>query len=128
MDGLLISTALAQTAAPGAGGVADLMSFLPLVLIFFVFYFLLIKPQQKKMKEHKDMLETLRRGDRVVTGGGIIAKVVKVGPEDEATLEIAEGVQVKVVKSTINLVMGKTEPVKANDSDADGGKPATTKK
>ncbi|CAK0749144.1 Sec translocon accessory complex subunit YajC [uncultured Gammaproteobacteria bacterium] len=127
-DGLLISTALAQTAAPGAGGAGDLMSLLPMVLIFFVIYFLVLRPQQKKAKEHKDMLDALRRGDRVVTGGGIIAKVIKVGPEDEAMLEIAEGVHVKVVKSTINLVMGKTEPVRANDSESDSGKPSLVKK
>ena len=105
---MFVSTAYAQ-AADGAGA-AGLMSFLPLVLIFVVFYFLLIRPQQKKLKEHKGMLEALRRGDRVVTGGGIIGTITKVGADDELVVEIAEGVRVRVLRSTINLVLAKTEP------------------
>jgi preprotein translocase subunit YajC len=95
------------------------MSFLPLVLIFVVFYFLLIRPQQKKLKEHKGMLEALRRGDRVVTGGGIIGTIVKINADDELVVEIAEGVRVRVLRSTINLVLAKTEPAK-------GGRTVTT--
>jgi len=114
---MFVSTAYAQ-AADGAGA-AGLMSFLPLVLIFVVFYFLLIRPQQKKLKEHKGMLESLRRGDRVVTGGGIIGTITKVGAEDELVVEIAEGVRVRVLRSTVNMVLAKTEPAK-------GGRTATT--
>jgi preprotein translocase subunit YajC len=114
---MFVSTAYAQ-AADGAGA-AGLMSFLPLVLIFVVFYFLLIRPQQKKLKEHKGMLEALRRGDRVVTGGGIIGTITKVGADDELVVEIAEGVRVRVLRSTINLVLAKTEPAK-------GGRTVTT--
>ncbi|WP_029014395.1 preprotein translocase subunit YajC [Niveispirillum irakense] len=111
---MFISTAYAQAAgaAPG-GGMESLMSLAPLVLIFVVFYFLLIRPQQKKMKEHRAMLGALRRGDRVVTGGGIIGTVVKVGTEEDVTVEIAEGVRVRVMRGTITNVLAKTEPAKA---------------
>lgn len=114
---MFISTAYAQAAAgaPG-GGMESLMSLAPLVLIFVVFYFLLIRPQQKKLKEHKGMLDALRRGDRVVTGGGIIGTIVKVGTnEDDVTVEIAEGVRVRVLRGTITSVLAKTEPAKTED-------------
>jgi len=84
--------------------------FIPLILIFAIMYFLLIRPQQKKVKEHKAMVEALRRGDQVVTQGGVIGKVVKVKDEDEVDVEIAQGVKVRVVKSTITQVLSKTEP------------------
>ncbi|ACI98464.1 MULTISPECIES: preprotein translocase subunit YajC [Rhodospirillales] len=125
---MFISTAFAQ----GAGAPAEpnaLVSLLPLILIFVVFYFLLIRPQQKKMKEHKAMLEALRRGDRVVTGGGIVGTVVKVGPDDELTVEIAEGVRVRVIRGTVSAVLAKTEPAKAKaDSKADDAADAAAKK
>lgn len=111
---MFISTAYAQAAgAPAASGTDAIMSLLPLVLIFVVFYFLLIRPQQKKMKEHRAMLDALRRGDRVVTGGGIIGTIVKVGSDDELQVEIAEGVRVRVMRPTITAVLAKTEPAKA---------------
>jgi preprotein translocase subunit YajC len=84
--------------------------FLPLILIFAIMYFLLIRPQQKKMKEHQNMVEALRRGDQVVTQGGLIGKVVKVKDEKELEVEIAEGVKVRVIKSTVAQVISKTEP------------------
>ena len=84
--------------------------FLPLILIFAIMYFLLIRPQQKKMKEHQAMVEALRRGDRVLTQGGIIGKVVKVKEGNEIDVEIAEGVKVSVVRTTIAQVLSKTEP------------------
>lgn len=120
---MFVSTAYAQTAAP-AGGSDMIVQFLPLILIFVVFYFLLIRPQQKKMKEHKAMLSAIRRGDRVVTGGGIIGIVTKVGPEDELTVEIAENVRVRCVRSTVNLVLAKTEPAKAESGKGGGDAPA----
>ena len=87
--------------------------FLPLVLIFAIMYFLLIRPQQKKMKEHQAMVEAVRRGDQVVTQGGLIGKVSKVKEgENEIEVELAEGVKVRVVKSTIAQVLNKTEPAK----------------
>lgn len=84
--------------------------FIPLILIFAIMYFLLIRPQQKKMKEHQNMVEALRRGDQVVTQGGLIGKVSKVKEDGELEVEIAEGVKVRVVKSTIAQVLNKTEP------------------
>ncbi|MES0860833.1 preprotein translocase subunit YajC [Ruegeria sp. SCPT10] len=87
--------------------------FLPLILIFAIMYFLLIRPQQKKMKEHQAMVEAVRRGDQVVTQGGLIGKVSKVKEgENEIEVEIAEGVKVRVVKSTVAQVLNKTEPAK----------------
>ncbi|MEX1108743.1 MAG: preprotein translocase subunit YajC [Dongiaceae bacterium] len=96
-----ISTAYAQDAAAGAGGF-DLVGLLPLVLIFVVFYFLLIRPQQKKMKLHRAMVSALKRGDRVVTGGGLIGEVTKVVSDTEVQVEIAEGVRVRVQRSAIS--------------------------
>ena len=87
--------------------------FLPLILIFGIMYFLLIRPQQKKMKDHQQMVEGLRRGDQVVTQGGLIGKVAKVKDEGEIEVELAEGVKVRVVKSTIAQVLSKTEPASA---------------
>ncbi|CRL09801.1 preprotein translocase subunit YajC [Phaeobacter italicus] len=84
--------------------------FLPLILIFGIMYFLLIRPQQKKMKEHQNMVAALRRGDQVVTQGGVIGKVSKVKDDGELEVEIAEGVKIRVVKSTIAQVLSKTEP------------------
>jgi preprotein translocase subunit YajC len=112
---MLISAAYAQeTAAPaaGAGGPDLITSLLPLVLIFVVFYFLMIRPQQKKMKEHRGMVANLRRGDRVVTGGGFVGVVSRVINDGEIQVEIAEGVRVRVLRHTITQVLGKGEPVK----------------
>ncbi|MEM7178874.1 MAG: preprotein translocase subunit YajC [Pseudomonadota bacterium] len=110
---MFATPAYAQAAGGGdpMGGIAGL---LPLVLIFVIFYFFLIRPQQKRAKEHKAMLEALRRGDQVITGGGIHAKVTKVGEGEEVELEIAQNVKVKVQRSTILSVISKTEP--ANDN------------
>ncbi|WP_299376259.1 preprotein translocase subunit YajC [uncultured Tateyamaria sp.] len=86
--------------------------FIPLILIFAIMYFLLIRPQQKKVKEHAAMVEAVRRGDQVVTQGGLIGKVSKVKEDNEIEVELAEGVKVRVVKSTIASVLSKTEPAK----------------
>jgi preprotein translocase subunit YajC len=86
--------------------------FIPLLLIFGIMYFLLIRPQQKKMKDHQAMVTGLRRGDKVVTAGGVFGKVVKVHDEGEIEVEIADGVKVRMVQSTIAQVVSKTEPVK----------------
>ena len=85
-------------------------SFVPLILIFGIMYFLLIRPQQKKLKEHQAMVAALRRGDQVVTQGGLIGKVSKVKDDNEVEVELAEGVRVRVVRSTIAQVLSKTEP------------------
>ena len=107
---MFVSTAYAQTAAPAGGGGDMLVQFLPLILIFVIFYFLMIRPQQKKMKQHRAMVDALRRGDQVVTSGGIVAKVSKVQDDGMVEVEIADGVKVKVVKHTITQVLNKTEP------------------
>ena len=105
---MFISPAFAQAAAPT--GADTLTSLLPLVLIFVVFYLLLIRPQQKKMKQHRTMVAALRRGDRVVTAGGLVGTVSKVVSDTELQVEIAEGVKVRVVRGTISEVLSKTEP------------------
>jgi len=87
--------------------------FVPLILIFVIMYFLLIRPQQKKMKEHQGLVAGLRRGDQVVTQGGLIGKVSKVKDDAEIEVEIAEGVKVRVVRQTITQVLSKTEPAEA---------------
>lgn len=110
---MFVSPAYAQAAAGTGGSFGAIEQFLPLVLIFVVFYFLLIRPQQKRMKLHKEMLGQLRRGDRVVTAGGIIGTVNKMVNDTEVVIEISEGVRVRVIRSTITEVMSKTEPVAA---------------
>ena len=115
---MLISPAFAQTAGASAGG--DMFAqFMPLLLIFVVFYFLLIRPQQKKMKMQKEMLSAVRRGDRVVTGGGIIGTVTKVKSDTEVQVEIADGIKVIILRDTIATVMAKTEPADKADHSSD---------
>ncbi|MZR13958.1 preprotein translocase subunit YajC [Maritimibacter sp. DP07] len=86
---------------------------IPMILVFGIMYFFLIRPQQKKMKEDQKMREGLRRGDQVVTQGGIIGKVSKVKEGEEVEVEISDGVKVRVTKSAILQVMSKTEPAEA---------------
>src|SRR5690606_22013011 len=119
---MLISPAYAQAAGGGGlGGDGMLTGLLPIVLIFVVFWFLLIRPQQKRMKEHKAMIANLRRGDKVVTGGGIIGTITKVLDEGEVEVEIASDVKVRVARATITDVLNKTAPVAAKGG---GGKGA----
>jgi len=110
-----IAPAYAQDASGTMGAITQLA---PLLLIFVVFYFLLIRPQQKKMKEHRDMLGTLKRNDRVVTAGGIVATVTKVKDgSDEVEAEIAPGVRVTLVRGTISSVIrAEGTAAAANDS------------
>ncbi|MBB5722115.1 preprotein translocase subunit YajC [Loktanella ponticola] len=90
-----------------------IQSLVPLLLIFGIMYFLLIRPQQKKLKEHQAMVTALRRGDQVITQGGVMGKVTKVKDDsNEVEVEIAQGVNVRVVRSTIATVVSKTEPAK----------------
>lgn len=106
---MLATPAYAQAAD---GGAATLIGFLPIILIFVIMYLLLIRPQQKKVKEHRAMVEALRRGDQVVTSGGLIGKITKVS-DSEVEVEVAPNIKVRVVKSTIAQVMSKTEPAQA---------------
>ena len=87
--------------------------FIPLILIFAIMYFLLIRPQQKKLQQHQAMVAALRRGDQVVTQGGLIGKVNKVVDDGEVIVELGEGMKVRVVRSTIAQVLNKTEPADA---------------
>ena len=111
---MFISPAYAQAAGGGGDMIA---SFLPLILIVAVFYFLLIRPQQKRMKEHKAKIAAMRRGDKIVTGGGIIGTITKIIDDNEAQVEIADGVRVRVAKSTVSDVLTKTEPAAADKGD-----------
>jgi preprotein translocase subunit YajC len=101
---VLISHAYAQAAAPAAG--FDIMSFLPIILMFAVLYYLMIRPQQKKAKEHKALLEALSKGDEVVTQTGMAGRVTRVGDEF-ISVEIAENVEVKMQKGAVSAVLVK---------------------
>ena len=105
---MFVTPAHAQAAAGGGDVFTSLV--IPMVLIFGIMYFLLIRPQQKKLKEHQAMIGALRRGDQIVTAGGLLGKVTKVKEGDEIEIELAQGVNVRVIKSTIAQVRSKTEP------------------
>jgi len=103
--------------AQAAGGAAaspmgGIIGIIPFILMFVIFYFLLIRPQQKRAKQHQEMVSNLRRGDQVITAGGIKGKVTRIGDEDEAEIQIADDVRIKIVKSTVATVVSKTEPAK----------------
>lgn len=126
---MFISEALAQTsggAAAGGFSMDALQQFLPLILIFVVFYFLMIRPQQKKMKAHREMVNALRRGDRVLLQGGIYGQVAKVTSETEVLVEIADKVQIRVTRGAVAEVLEKTQPVSAAAESED--KPAAAKR
>ncbi len=107
-------TPLLMTAASANGPSAILVGILPWLLIFVIFYLLMIRPQQKRMKEHAATIAAVKKGDEVITGGGIRGKVTKVADE-EAEVEIASGVRVRVVKSTLTQVLGGGSAKPAND-------------
>jgi preprotein translocase subunit YajC len=109
----LIPSAVAQTTGTAAGANSPmdmLQQFFPFIIVIGIFYFLLIRPQQQKAKQLKAQLSGLRRGDNVITSGGIIGTVARVVNDDEVSLEIADGVRVRVVRSTITGITGKGEP------------------
>ena len=111
MSNFLLTTAAA--AASGSNGTAMLIGIAPWLLIFVIFYILMIRPQQRRVKEHQNAIAAVKKGDEVITGGGIRGRVTKVS-DDEAEVEIAQGVRIRVVKSTIsNVLTGNTKP--AND-------------
>ena len=108
----MITPAFAQ--GLGGGGTNDvLMSLVPFVLIFIIMWFLIIRPQQKRVKTHQEMIKNVRRGDTVITSGGIIAKVSKVVDDSEIEAEIADGVRVRILKGMVQDVRSKGEPVKS---------------
>ena len=110
---MLITPAFAQTAGGQASGASMLVQMLPLVLIFVVFWFLLIRPQQKRMKEHRAMIEALKKGDEIVTQGGLVGKITSVR-DNELEVEIAAGVKVRVIRSTVTGLVNRTQPAAAN--------------
>lgn len=107
---MFITEAFAQTGDIG-GGSSMLIQFLPIILIFVIMYFLILRPQRMKARAHQEMVANLRRGDTVVTSGGLIGKVAKVD-DGELQVEVAEGIRVKVVRGMIAEVRAKGEPVK----------------
>jgi preprotein translocase subunit YajC len=112
---MLISPAFAQAAGDGASSYGSLLMFLPILVVF---YFFLIRPQQQRSKQQKQMLEALRRGDKVVTSGGIIGTIAKVVSDTEVAVDIADNVRVRVVRSMISQVLAKPEPAgKSKDAD-----------
>jgi len=111
---MFITPAFAQSAPFGLGGDAGGMitSLLSLILIVVIMYFLVLRPQQQRVKQHREMVKALRRGDSVVTNGGLIGKVTKVVDDDQIEVEIADGVRVRQMRSMISEVRAKGEPVK----------------
>ncbi|MEM6414128.1 MAG: preprotein translocase subunit YajC [Pseudomonadota bacterium] len=105
---MFITPAYAQAAGPEAP--SALVQLAPLVFIFVIFYFLLIRPQQQARKKHEDMVNNVRRGDQVVTAGGLYGKVTKVLDSGDVLVEVADGVVLKVVKATLSNVLSKTDP------------------
>lgn len=108
---MFITSALAQGTSSSGGGGDFLLQLLPFILIFAIMYFLIIRPQQQRMKSHREMIANLRRGDTVVTSGGIIGKVTKVSDE-EIQAEVSDGVRVRLIRNMIAEVRTKGEPVK----------------
>ncbi len=100
-----------QSAASGGAAGSALVNIMPLILIMVVFYFILIRPQNQRMKKHRQMLSEIQRGDMVVTGGGLLGKVIKV-MDDELTLELGDNIKVKAMRYTIADVRNRTEPAK----------------
>ncbi|MDY8110595.1 preprotein translocase subunit YajC [Fulvimarina sp. 2208YS6-2-32] len=112
---MFVTQAFAQTAAPAGGGSELLLSILPFVAVFAIMYFLIIRPQRSQMKKRTQMLENIRRGDQVVTGGGILGKVTKVLDNGELEVQISEQTRVRMVRAMISDVRVKGEPMAANE-------------
>lgn len=112
---MFVTPAFAQSGG-GAGGPDFIMSLLPFILIFAIMYFLIIRPQRQAQKKRQEMLDAIRRGDTVITGGGLVGKVTKVGADQELEIEIAKGIKVTVLRSMMADVRVKGEPVASNDA------------
>ena len=115
---MLITPAFAQAAGAGGDANSMLMSLLPFALIFVIMYFLILRPQQKKVKDHAELVKNIRRGDTVVTSGGLVGKVTKVIDDEQVEVELADGVRVRQMRAMLADVRAKGEPVK--DEDAKG--------
>jgi len=135
---MFITPAWAQSASGAEAQEFSLIGFmLPMLLIFLVFYIFVFRPQNKRMREHQSMVDNLKRGDRVVTGGGLIGKVYKLTGEDEVIIDLGEGMRVHAVRSTLLTIREKavsyvpseeTQGAEDADAKADGKKPAKAKK
>ena len=128
----MISNAFAQEAATAAAQQPGLVAnLIPLILIIVVFYFFMIRPQQKRLREHQEMVSSLRRGDKIVTAGGLIGTVSKIDDDETMTVELSKDVKVTVVRSTITKVLNRTEPANSapanNNKQGSGGKKAAGK-
>jgi preprotein translocase subunit YajC len=124
---MFITPAFAQAA--GAGDTNNmLMSLLPFALIFIIMYFLILRPQQKKAKEHNELVKNIRRGDTVITTGGLVGKVTKVVDDDQIEFEISDGVRVRQMRQMISIVRAKGEPVKGEPTKGEGTKGEGAKK
>ena len=111
---MFITQAFAQSPGSPAGG-GLLFQIIPFILIFVVIYFLILRPQQKRAREHREMVNSVRRGDQIVTSGGLMGKISKVTDDaEDVEVEIAKGVKVRIIRSMISDVRGRTEPVKSS--------------
>lgn len=119
---MLITPAFAQAAGAAGDTNSMLMSLLPFALIFVIMYFLILRPQQRKVKEHNDLVKNVRRGDTVVTNGGLVGKVTKVVDDEQIEVEVADGVRIRQMRQMITGVRTKGEPAKdkgdAKDKDS----------
>lgn len=111
---MLITPAYAQFG--GAGGSSTILQFMPLILIVVIMYFLILRPQQRKVKQHQEMIKAIRRGDTVVTNGGLVGKVTKVVDDDHIEVEISDGVRVRHLRAMVSDVRAKGEPVKEDSA------------
>lgn len=118
LSSILISSAYAQEAVPTPQSGTDMfMNYLPFILIFLVFYVLVIRPQQRRLADQDKMIKALQRGDRVVTSGGIHGKIAQVEGNEVLMVEIADGVQIKIDRSSVSALEAKTEPAKTDSKD-----------
>jgi preprotein translocase subunit YajC len=112
---MFVTPAFAQAASP-FGGDGMLVQLLPFAVLLLIIYFLILRPQQKRVKDHQELVKNLRRGDTVVTSGGLVGKVTKVVDDEQVEIEIADGVRVRQVRSMVSGVRAKGEPVKDDAS------------
>ena len=124
---MFISEAWAQAGAPAAGGGDLLVSLAPMVLIFVVFYFLLIRPQQRKMKDHKAMLQAVKRGDKILTTGGVFGQVALVG-DDHLMVDVADGVQLRMSRDAVSAVLNRSPEAAKEAAKESTKKPTVDKK
>lgn len=120
---MFITPAFAQAAGSGDAN-SLLMSLLPFALIFIIMYFLIIRPQQKKAKEHAELVKNIRRGDTVITSSGLVGKVTKVVDDEQIEFEIADGVRVRQMRQMISIVRAKGEPAKGETTKGEPAKGA----